>query len=88
MGHTLARCEACEGAFMAVAKKKLSPLLVSVKGQWHIIVPWDRADRLHERLKQGGYRSTLWADPSDHDAGLELWPGVDPAKAFAALASN
>jgi hypothetical protein len=73
---------------MVAAKRKVPPQLVWVKGQWHIIVPWDRADRFHERLKQGGYRSTLWADPSDHDARLELWPGVDPAKAFAVLVAN
>lgn len=69
---------------MAIAvKTNVSLQLVAAKGQWYIIVPWERADRLHERLNQRGYRSTLYADPSDHGARLELWPGVDPAQALA-----
>lgn len=74
---------------MAIAVKSKKPLqLVSAKGQWYIIVPWDRADHFYERLKKSGCCATLYADPLDYDARLELWAGVDPAKALAVLEAN
>jgi hypothetical protein len=48
-------------------------------------VPWDEADALHRELAARGYPATLCAEARTRTAQLELWPGVDPDAAAAAL---
>lgn len=61
--------------------------ILSERGRTCIPVPWHQADKLHNKLKTLGYGSTLYLDPEDYHAHLELWPGVDPDGVMAALAA-
>jgi hypothetical protein len=62
------------------------PLRVtSAGGKLLIPVPWKRADSLHAYLRRHGIRSTLNIDPAERLTRLELWPGVDAAKAQSVL---
>ena len=54
-------------------------------GRVTLAVPWDRADAARDRLAHEGHPAILGLNARSRTAGLELWPGVDPAAAAAAL---
>ncbi len=55
-------------------------------GKVMIRVPWDSADRLHERLLAGGVQSTLHLEPGQREAFLDLWDGAGAEQLRSLLA--
>ena len=55
------------------------------RGRVTLAVPWDRAGAARDRLAREGHPATLCLNARTRTAGLELWSGVDPAAAAAAL---
>jgi hypothetical protein len=52
-----------------------------------LVVPaeWRTVEGLQTHLQRHGIGSTIHLDPLSHEACLEIWPEVDPARAQAAL---
>ncbi len=57
-------------------------------GRWMIRIPWEVADRIHERLKAVGVGSTVHWNPGDREAFLAPWTDHDADQLRALLAEG
>jgi hypothetical protein len=64
-----------------------APTLMTVGDRLVIPVSWRSAEGLQTHLRRGGVATTIVWEPWEQGARLEVWPGVDPGKARAALES-